>query len=108
MTINLALEYIPRRMKELGYEDYTIRFRHWVVHQNEVIEIDGINHIYLLIEPPETVTVESDFGLFDMSNNNINEYQYEHQGTIIISSYAAEVQHIRMIQVIPKPLNQCL
>jgi hypothetical protein len=103
MTINLALEYIPRRMKELGYENYTIRFRHWVVKQAEQIEIDGINHIYLLIEPPETVTVESDFGLFDMSNNNINEYQYEHQGTITISSYAAEVQHIRMIQVIPKP-----
>lgn len=101
MTINLALEYIPRRMKELGYEDYAIRFRHWVVQQNETIEIDGNNHIYVLIEPPETVTVESDFGLFDLSNNNINEYQYEHQGTITISSYAADVQHIRMIQVIP-------
>jgi hypothetical protein len=102
MTINLALEYIPRRMKELGYENYTIRFRHWVAHPNEVIEVDGNNHIYVLIEPPHTISVESDFGLFDLSNNNVNEYQYEHQGTITISSYAAEVEYVQMIQVIPK------
>jgi hypothetical protein len=55
-----------------------------------------------LIEPPHTVSIESDFGLFDLSNNNVNEYQYEHQGTIIISSYAAEVEYVQMIQVIPK------
>lgn len=107
MTINLALEYIPRRMKELSYAEYTLRFRHWVLHQNEEIEIDGNNHIYLLIEPPETVIVASDFGLFDMASDNINEYQYEHQGAISISSYAADVQHVRMIQVIPKPLQPC-
>ena len=36
MTVNLALEYIPRRMQELGYRaDYYIRFRHFVLQPSE-------------------------------------------------------------------------
>ena len=33
MTIELAIEYIPRRMKSLGYNnDYDIKFRHFVFY----------------------------------------------------------------------------
>ena len=36
MTIELAIEYIPRRMKALGYgNDYNIRFRHFVLQPKE-------------------------------------------------------------------------
>ena len=36
MTTELAMAYIPNRMKELGYENnYHIRFRHFVLQAKE-------------------------------------------------------------------------
>jgi hypothetical protein len=102
MTIDLALEYIPRRMKELGYEDYAIRFRHMVLQPKQRIKLNGENELFVLIEPVEDISVRSETGIFDLAEFNVNEYQYEHQGTIKIRNYGMRVAHLRFIQVIPK------
>lgn len=103
MTIALALEYIPRRMKELGYgAEYYIRFRHFVLQPNEKLDIDAYNQFYILVEETSDVSVASDFGLFDIAEDNINEQTYEHQGAIEITNYADRINHLRFIQVIPK------
>ena len=103
MTINLALEYIPRRMQELGYHhDYFIRFRHLVLQPNEEQIIDAFNQFYYLIEEAENVRVESETGIFDLSEKNTNEMQYEHQSKIGIRNYLSSINHLRFIQVIPK------
>lgn len=59
-----------------------------------------------MIEPNDTVSVKSDFGVYDLAAININELQYEHQGNIRIRNYAAVTQHIRFIQIIPKTKKQ--
>ena len=93
MTINLALEYIPRRMQELGYKaDYYIRFRHLLLQPNEEQTIDAFNQFYYLVEEAENVRVES----------TTNEMQYEHQSKIHITNYLSGINHLRFIQVIPK------
>lgn len=103
MTIALALEYIPRRMKELGYgANYYIRFRHFVLQPSERIEIDAYNQFYILVEEVADVKVESDFGLFDIAEADTNEQTYEHQGAIVISNTTDRINHLRFIQVIPK------
>src|ERR1035437_3453404 len=103
MTINLALEYIPRRMQELGYKhDYYIRFRHLVLQPNEEQTIDAFNQFFYLIEEAENVRVESETGIFDLSEKNTNEMQYEHQSKIYITNYFPGINHLRFIQVIPK------
>lgn len=103
MTINLALEYIPRRMQELGYgNEYYIRFRHLVLEPEELLKIEAFNQFYILVDAPENVIVLSDFGLFDLSFNKTNEQQYEHQGFITIQNYSSTINHVRFIQVIPK------
>ena len=103
MTINLALEYIPRRMKELGYQsDYFIRFRHLVLQPNEEKTIDAFNQFFYLIEEAENVRVESETGVFDLSESSTNEMQYEHQSKIFITNYLSGKNHLRFIQVIPK------
>ena len=103
MTVNLALEYIPRRMEELGYhKDYYIRFRHLVLQPSEVQTIDADNQFYYLIEEAENVRVESETGIFDLSEKNTNEMQYEHQSKIQITNYLSGINHLRFIQVIPK------
>jgi hypothetical protein len=103
MTINLALEYIPRRMQELGYKgNYYIRFRHLVLQANEEQTIDAYNQFYYLVEEAQNVRVESETGIFDLSESTTNEMQYEHQSKIQIKNYSSGINHLRFIQVIPK------
>jgi len=103
MTINLALEYIPRRMKELGYKsDYYIRFRHLVLQPNEEQTIDAFNQFFYLVEEAQSVRVESETGVFDLSESTTNEMQYEHQSKIHVTNYLSGINHLRFIQVIPK------
>lgn len=109
MTIQLAIEFIPKRMQELGYGDqYNIRFRHFVLQPKERRKIHAANQLFLLIDPNDSVAVVSDFGVYDLTASNVNELQYEHQGSIRIRNYAGITQHVRFIQIIPKNENQCL
>lgn len=101
MTINLALEYIPRRMAELGHRNYHIRFHHLVLQALEKTEIEAYNHIYLLVEEAPDVNISSELGIFDLSLENSNEMQYEHQGLIRLTNYAIVTRHLRFIQIIP-------
>ena len=65
MNVAIAMEYIPRRMKQLGYEsEYYIRFRHLVLQPSESMEINAYNQFYMLIEEPKDLKIVSDFGLF--------------------------------------------
>jgi len=103
MTIALAIEYIPRRMKDLGFgSDYYLRFRHFVLQANEKIEVEAHNQYFILVDEVPDVTISSDFAFYDLSDPTTNEQQYEHQGNISISNYAPQRTHIRFIQVIPK------
>lgn len=103
MTTALALEYIPRRMTELGYcKNYHLRFRHLKLKPGEQRILQVPNSLFLLVEPPDDVRVESKMGLFDLSEENINELQYEHRGFLNITNLSALTSHLRMIQVIPK------
>lgn len=102
MTINLALEYIPKRIAELGYKGYHIRFRHFVLQPGEEKFVSAFVHLFYLIEPSNDIKVESDTGLFDLSEDRINELHYEHRGEIYIQNLSPLINHLRMIQVIPK------
>ena len=103
MTIALAIEYIPRRMKDLGIDsDYYLRFRHFVLQAGEKIELDAHNQFFILVDEISDVSITSDFGLYDLSDPNTNEQIYEHQGSIAINNYAQSNTHIRFIQIIPK------
>ncbi len=103
MNTALALEYIPRRMRELGYgSDYYIRFKHFVLQPNEKMELNAYNQFFILVEEVADVRVESEFGLYDIAEDKINEQSYEHQGSITIHNCLSTINHIRFIQVIPK------
>jgi len=107
MTINLALEYIPRRMEELGFgNEYYLRFRHFVLQAGETLEVPAYNQFFMLVDEAIDVSVNSEFGIFDLTLRNANEMLYEHQGLITIKNYASAVNHLRFIQVIPKHKNK--
>ena len=102
MTIALAIEYIPRRMKDLGFaSEYFLRFRHLVLQAGEQINLDAHNQFLILVDEMTDINVSSDIGFYDLSNPNTNEQIYEHQGSVSITNYARNINHIRFIQVIP-------
>lgn len=103
MTIALAIEYIPRRMKDLGIgSEYYLRFRHYVLQPAEIVEIDAYNQFFILVDEVSEISIVSDFGLYDLSDPNTNEQSYEHQGTITLQNNSAATSSIRFIQIIPK------
>ncbi|HEX9510598.1 MAG TPA: hypothetical protein VF939_08945 [Puia sp.] len=102
MTENLAIEYISRRMSELGRDDYHIRFRHLRLQPGEQRSLSAFSDLFILVEPPTDVRVESDVGIFDVSADGANELQYEHQGAIQVTNHSILANHVRFIQVIPK------
>lgn len=103
MNIALALEYIPRRMKDLGVgTEYYLRFRHLVLKATEELQIAAGNQLFILVEGSADVRIMSDFALHDLTDTTTNEQDYEHQGTIQIINHASSVTHLRFIQVIPK------
>lgn len=89
-------------MKELGYCKYHLRFRHLKLKGSEIRKISAATHMFILVEPPDDVRVESKMGLFDLGEENINEIQYEHRGFLNITNLSVTAAHLRMIQVIPQ------
>lgn len=103
MTIALAHDYIRRRMEELGHGDhYYLRFRHFVLLPRQHRTVQADNELFILVEPNDAITVLSSFGVFDVTADDVNELQYEHQGTIQLNNLTHQIQHVRFIQVILK------
>lgn len=103
MITQLAIEYIPRRMCELGQGTrYLMRFRHLVMQPKEERKLNTSTHIFLLVDPCGDIRVESDAGLYDLSEDQVNEMQYEHRGEITVLNYSIFSSHVKFIQVIPQ------
>jgi hypothetical protein len=106
MTIDLAIEYIPRRMKDLGFgNDYYLRFRHLILQAGEKLDIAADNQFFILVDEVSDVSINSDLGYYDLSDPVTNEQCYEHQGSISILNNSASKKSIRFIQVIPKNIS---
>ena len=107
MVKELLSEYIRSRMEKLNYgTDYYIDFRHLVLQPNQHIDIEAYNELYVLTEPVNDVNIKSDFGMFDLSFDRIDELQYVHQGFISIHNYAPTLNHVQFVQVTPILRNE--
>lgn len=102
MVKELISEYIRSRMEKLNYgTDYYIEFRHFVLQPGQYRDIEAYNDLYVLVEPVENINIKSDFGMFDLSFDRIDELQYVHQGFISIHNYSKTLNHIQFVQVTP-------
>ncbi len=100
--MTVELEYIRRRMTELGIKDYTLRMRHFVMQPGEKLELEAWQEFFFLTQELCDIQITSDFGIFDLSADNASEMQYEHQGLINMqNTSSAATVHVRFIQVIP-------
>ena len=109
MTLEYVVFHIPRRMQDLGYgeKEYYTKFKHFLLKPGEQVEIAAFNQLFFMVDDPPDIRVSSELGVFDLAADNINELTYEHQGQINITSQAAEIRHVRFIQVIFKTSKSC-
>ena len=84
------------------FADYTLSFRHLVLQPGEERQMQAHNEVILLIEPTRDVKLQSDNGLYDLTETMTNELQYEHTGDISITNHSIFLNQVRFIQVIPK------
>jgi hypothetical protein len=103
MTVEFALDYIPRRMQELGFgNNYLTRWRHFYIGPEATLNIDAANEFFMLITTSNNVKVKSKLGIYDLRDTGINEMQYEHRGKIEVTSLSpAGYTLVLFIQVIP-------
>lgn len=104
MTSEFAMEYVSRRMRELKYgDDYSLRFVHFTLNPSEIRAVEATHQLYILIDEPTKVAVDSDTGIYTPAPQYINQMQHEHQGAITLTNLdSGNVQSVRFIQVIPK------
>jgi len=106
MDTAIVMDYISKRMAELGHGDnYHVRLRHFVMQPDDTLEIESSDHLYILVERVFGVSIQSTFGFFDLASSSVNELQYEHQGKIEINNYSQDRVDVRFVQAIPVPQN---
>lgn len=102
MYLAFALDYIPRRMRELGFgENYLTRYRQIFIKDKTSLVIDADNQLWMFIEPDSVVTINSPRGVYDMNDTTINQQQHEHSGKITVSNDSGRDTYILFIQAIP-------
>lgn len=102
MEEGTAMKIAEHKMKELGVgENYILRYRHLRLDPNEVREIKGENHLYIMTYPFFNITVSSKAGVYDLEDDGINELQHVHRGIIKLENKSSGRLDVKFIQVIP-------
>lgn len=103
MTESLAIEIAMRKMRESGKGDnYLLTYRHLQLAPGASRQIEAKNTLMLLIQPWPMIMVLSQTGVFDLEDTAINEMQYVHKGSILITNHDTEnFSQVKFLQVIP-------
>lgn len=109
MREEFILAFIPRRICQLGYQDYHIRYREVKVGCGDTVKVPGYRDLYFLIGSPLGVRIESDYGRYDSTGEKEYENTYQHKGQIKITNTTQAQQSYQFIQVVllKKKVNLC-
>lgn len=100
MTENLIAQRIPERIKQLGYNNYHIRYRDLTIKPFETLRIAAYNELWFVVDDPPGLVIESAYGIFDSTGTYLSDSMHEHRGEIVITNPDSEFKRIKFIQVI--------
>lgn len=100
MSEAFILEYLPMKIKQLGYKNYHIRYRDIRVGRCSKESISAYNDLYFIVDDPYGVVVESDYGIYDSTGDYIKDNVHLHRGEITIENKTEESRRIKFIQAI--------
>jgi hypothetical protein len=100
MTEQFILQYAPIRLEQQGYKRFYFRHRHFIVEAESTIVIPAYNQMFFIVDEPPGLVVDSDYGMYDSTDNLIPECIHVHRGEIRITNPGSTKRRIRFIQVI--------
>lgn len=100
MTESFILEFAPQRVKQLGYNKYHLRYRDMLVEPNTPIRLSAYNELLFIVDDPSGLVVESDYGIYDSTDNPVPENVHQHRGEVIIRNPGPDGRRIKLIQII--------
>ena len=101
MTEQFIIEYIPKRIAQLGFCKYHIKYVDMVVQPGSVVVLPAYNELFFIVNDPSEIIVESSYGIYDSyTNPSLEINQHEHRGEIVITNPAPTSSKIKFIQVI--------
>jgi hypothetical protein len=100
MTEQLIMQFIPHRVKQLGFTDYHLRYRDVLIGQGSSVIIPAYNGLYFIVDDPPQLVVESEYGIYDSTDSPVEENVHQHRGEIIVQNKGTRNRRIKFIQVI--------
>lgn len=100
MTEQFILQYATGRVKQLGYATYHLKYHDLVLQGNSTKTLQAYNELYFIVEDPKGLIVESDYGLYDSTDEPLENNIHQHRGEIIIANPGTEKRRIKLIQII--------
>lgn len=94
------LHYSAFRVKELGYTRHYIRYRDLVIDGMSTLNIAAYNELYFIVDDPPGLVIESDYGMYDSTDEALPDNVHEHRGHIVIGNPGTGRRKIKFIQVI--------
>lgn len=100
MTEQLIVQFIPERVRQLGFVDYHLRYRDIMIDKQSSVNITAYNELYFIVDDPPDLVVESDYGIYDSTDSPVEENMHQHRGEIMIQNKESKSRRIKFIQVI--------
>lgn len=100
MREDFIVDYIPKRIKQLGYKNYHTRYRDIAVLASSKIIIPAFNELWFIIDDPSGIIIESNYGIYDSTGDQSYENAHQHRGEIIISNPDITNRRVKFIQAI--------
>lgn len=100
MTEQLIIQYVPERIRQLGFTDYHLRYRDLMIVKQSSMTVTAWNELYFIVDDPPDVIVESDYGIYDSTENPVEENVHQHRGEIVIRNKSSRSKRIKFVQVI--------
>lgn len=100
MTEQFILEFAPLRLKQQCYSKYHLRHRDFIVEAGATVTIPAYNEMFFIIDEPPGLVVDSDYGMYDSTDDPIPESIHIHRGEIKITNPGSTKRRIKFIQAI--------
>ena len=100
MTEEFILGYIPERVKQRCYQKYHVRYKDLTIGGASNQTIISYTDHYFIVDDPEGLVIESDYGIYDSTGDFLFNNVHEHKGEIRISNPNADSKRIKFIQLI--------
>lgn len=88
MTLAYILDYLPRKMKRIGIEDYETHYHVQMVPPLYTIEMEAANRWVFIPSDsfPSGIRVKSQMGIAEKGNTTTILQLYEHSGRVTIEN----------------------